>query len=59
MWGARRGAAWSARRWRGVEHEAKPRTAPVAWRRDGDIAPYRNGTRQRGTRVVRERGTRR
>ena len=26
-------------------HEAKPRTAPVARRRDGDIAPYRNGTR--------------
>ena len=30
---------------------AKPRTAPMARRRDGDIAPYRNGTRaRRGTR---------
>ena len=25
--------------------DAKPRTAPMARRRDGDIAPYRNGTR--------------
>ena len=25
-------------------HDAMPRTAPVARRRDGDIAPYRNGT---------------
>ena len=29
---------------------AKPRTAPMARRRDGDIAPYRNGTAPRGTR---------
>ena len=29
---------------------AKPRTAPLARRRDGDIAPYRNGTAPRGTR---------
>ena len=28
---------------------AKPRTAPMARRRDGDIAPYRNGTAPRGT----------
>ena len=28
----------------GVARDAKPRTAPVARRRDGDIAPYRNGT---------------
>ena len=27
---------------------AMPRTAPVARRRDGDIAPYRNGARQWG-----------
>ena len=37
---------------------AKPRTAPMARRRDEDIAPYRNGTAwQWGTRVgVRRRG---
>ena len=35
--GARRGGTCS-----------KPRTAPVARRRDGDIAPYRDGTAQRG-----------
>ena len=29
--------------------DAKPRTAPMARRRDGDIAPYRNGTAQRDT----------
>ena len=29
--------------------DAKPRTAPMARRRDGDIAPYRNGTAPRGT----------
>ena len=27
--------------------DAKPRTAPMARRRDGDIAPYRNGTAPR------------
>ena len=32
-----------------VAREAMPRTAPMARRRDGDIAPYRNGTRQRDT----------
>ena len=31
-----------------VAREAMPRTAPMARRRDGDIAPYRNGTWQRG-----------
>ncbi len=31
---------------------AKPRTAPMARRRDGDIAPYRNGTAPRGTRCA-------
>ena len=45
----RRGAAMGrgngARR-RG--RDAKPRTAPEARRRDGDIAPYRNGTGPRG-----------
>ena len=34
--------------------DAKPRTAPVARRRDGDIAPYRNGTR--GVRTATGRG---
>ena len=29
--------------------DAKPRTAPMARRRDGDIAPYRNGTAPRDT----------
>ena len=29
-------------------HDAMPRTAPMARRRDGDIAPYRNGARQWG-----------
>ena len=29
--------------------DALPRTAPMARRRDGDIAPYRNGTAQRST----------
>ena len=47
-------------------HDAKPRTAPMARRRDGDIAPYRNGTAPRGTggahakpheRCARQRGT--
>ena len=28
-----------------ILHDAKPRTAPVARRRDGDIAPYRHETR--------------
>ena len=39
-------------------HDAKPRTAPMARRRDGDIAPYRKGARVEhgdGTRVVRTR----
>ena len=32
-----------------IFHDSKPRTAPMARRRDGDIAPYRNGTEPRGT----------
>ena len=32
-----------------ILHDAKSRTAPVARRRDGDIAPYRDGTAPRGT----------
>ena len=42
----------AARAMRGLhqkERDAKPRTAPMARRRDGDIAPYRDGARQRGT----------
>ena len=35
---------------------AKPRIAPMARRRDGDIAPYRNGTAPRGTRCARGNG---
>ncbi len=39
-----------ASRWGGAGvRGAKPRTAPMARRRDGDIAPYRNGTAPRGT----------
>ena len=42
----------------GEAREAKPRTAPMARRRDGDIAPYRNGTRVWNKRVgARERDT--
>ena len=37
-------------------HDAKPRTAPMARRRDGDIAPYRNGT-ARWERMAREHAT--
>ena len=33
-----------------ISPDAMPRTAPMARRRDGDIAPYRNGTAQRGVR---------
>ena len=32
-----------------ILRDAKPRTALIARRRDGDIAPYRNGTAPRGT----------
>ena len=40
----------TVRRGRGArDRDAKPRTAPVARRRDEDIAPYRNGTVPRGT----------
>ena len=38
-----------------ISRDAKPRTAPMARRRDGDIAPYRNGTAPRGTGVMRVR----
>ena len=31
-----------------MARDAKPRTAPMARRRDGDIAPYRNGTAPTG-----------
>ena len=52
--------AWNAARSvaRGVR-DAKPRTAPMARRRDGDIAPYRQAARGVGTatgRTRRERG---
>ena len=36
--------------------DAKPRTAPEARRRDGDIAPYRNGTAPRGAAMGRGGG---
>ena len=42
-----------------VAREAMPRTAPMARRRDGDIAPYRNETRawrMRGDAAVSHRG---
>ena len=35
-----------------MARDAKPRTAPVARRRDGDIAPYRNGTAWRRDRAM-------
>ena len=50
--GAPAGNHRAARVMRGLhqkERDAKPRTAPMARRRDGDIAPYRDGARQRGT----------
>ena len=40
-------------------HDAKPRTAPMARRRDGDIAPYRQAARGGRTATGRGRGGRR